>query len=435
MKTTITGVFKPFKALFRGLKRARHIFKTIKQKVKLNIVRFLSPEKARKLKSLYQNLLSKQNKNFIHVGIIIVAISIGVFNVWSSNEVTVSAKDSSILVDLLFPEDEQYEVVKSDFSSSESKEKNYLPMVSIASAAFVSGSINNQEVMAADAKGAEEEEELNVIGEDTLVKSNPIETTTGVKTRTKAIKHKVLGGETISTIAQRYGIDAATILQENELYADDVIKPGMDLTILPVSGTTERVDSGETLSGIASKHDADLDSIKDFNGLMLASDIEEGQILIIPDGKREVKERPRPETQANTTLARGSEETRAVAAAPRTTTTTSSTPTVNRGPSVGNRFPWGYCTWYVASVRGDVTWRGNAGQWLGNAAAQGRATGRVPAVGSIMVTNESWWGHVAYVEAVHGDRVTVSEMNYAGYGVKSTRTVSNSSGVIKGYIY
>ena len=52
-----------------------------------------------------------------------------------------------------------------------------------------------------------------------------------------------------------------------------------------------------------------------------------------------------------------------------------------------------------------------------------------------MVTNESWWGHVAVVTGVQGNTVYVDEMNYRGYGIESSRAVSNSSGVIKGYIY
>jgi len=89
----------------------------------------------------------------------------------------------------------------------------------------------------------------------------------------------------------------------------------------------------------------------------------------------------------------------------------------------GGHFPYGYCTWYVASKR-YVPWSGNANQWLWNARAMGYATGRTPQVGAIMVTNESWWGHVAYVEAVHGNSVTISEMNYAGWGRVNYRTLS-----------
>jgi surface antigen len=52
-----------------------------------------------------------------------------------------------------------------------------------------------------------------------------------------------------------------------------------------------------------------------------------------------------------------------------------------------------------------------------------------------MVSAESRWGHVALVESVKGSSFTISEMNYAGFGKKSTRTLSAGSRVVKGFIY
>lgn len=437
MKLSLKAIVKPFKATFKSFKKVSHFLGKVTQKSKKGFVYILKRERVENLRSIYEKLLSRQNKNWLHAGVIVASLAIGGFNIVADDEITVSAKDSSILVDLLFPEEDQYEIVKSDFDSKKSKDKNYLPMISMASAAFVSGSINNQAVMSSSDEVVEKES-LNTLGNNTLVRTNMSETTNEVVGKSKAgvFKYEVNDGDTISLIAKNFGVDAATILQENDLYADDIIKPGMELSIIPISGATERVDSGETLSGIAKKHDVDEEAIKKYNNLLLASDIEEGQILIVPDGKREIKERPRPEEPADTLLARG-----ATTGTPATSTNTSagsSTPTSKQVASTtqyGNRFPWGYCTWYVAARRGDVTWRGNAKEWLYNAQAQGRATGRVPAVGAILVTSESWWGHVAVVESVQGDRVTIAEMNYAGFGIESRRTISNSSGVIKGYIY
>ncbi len=101
---------------------------------------------------------------------------------------------------------------------------------------------------------------------------------------------------------------------------------------------------------------------------------------------------------------------------------------------VANGFPYGYCTYYVASQR-PIPWRGNAGTWLSGARAAGFATGSVPKVGAIVVTSESAWGHVGMVTGVSESEVTITEMNYIGFGVVSTRTVPISYGAIKGYIY
>ena len=106
-----------------------------------------------------------------------------------------------------------------------------------------------------------------------------------------------------------------------------------------------------------------------------------------------------------------------------------------RGASVGNHFAYGYCTWYVANRR-PIPWYGNALEWWPNARAYGYAEGYAPAVGAVMVTRESGYGHVAYVESVNGDGSwTVSEMNYAGWGVVSRRTLRPGQTSVVGFIY
>lgn len=61
------------------------------------------------------------------------------------------------------------------------------------------------------------------------------------------------------------------------------------------------------------------------------------------------------------------------------------------------------------------------------AAALGYAVNSTPAVGAIAWEQKAPWGHVAWVSAVSGSRVTIEEYNYLGTGVYSTRTVSASS--------
>jgi surface antigen len=104
-------------------------------------------------------------------------------------------------------------------------------------------------------------------------------------------------------------------------------------------------------------------------------------------------------------------------------------------PVVRNHFAFGYCTWYVATKR-NVPWFGNAIDWWPNARSYGYAEGQMPVVGAIMVTRESSWGHVAYVESVNGDGSwTVSEMNYRAWNVVSRRTLKPGQAPIVGFIY
>jgi len=113
-------------------------------------------------------------------------------------------------------------------------------------------------------------------------------------------------------------------------------------------------------------------------------------------------------------------------------------PGAERAPVVGGggHFSFGWCTWYVSSRR-YVPWMGNAIEWLRNAAAMGYPEGQTPRVGAIMVTRESGWGHVAYVESVdsNGAGWTVSEMNFRGFGVVDTRHISAGRVPVVGFIY
>ncbi|MEO0131087.1 MAG: LysM peptidoglycan-binding domain-containing protein [candidate division WOR-3 bacterium] len=235
----------------------------------------------------------------------------------------------------------------------------------------------------------------------------------------EAIEYVVQPGDTLSTIAEKFGIKTQTVLWANNLDYLSVIQPGDKLTIPPEDGVLYTVKAGDTLLDIAVRYKADLDKIVAFNQLD-ANYIVEGQVLFIPDG---IKPAPQPTT---TYLASASSRASSY--------TSSYTPTIRYG-SGGNRFPYGYCTWYVAQRRGGVPWSGNAGAWLANARAYGYATGSEPVPGAIMVTRESWWGHVAYVESVSGNMVTISEMNYQGYGIVSRRTLNKNDWRIRGYIY
>ncbi len=99
-------------------------------------------------------------------------------------------------------------------------------------------------------------------------------------------------------------------------------------------------------------------------------------------------------------------------------------------------YPGGWCTAGVAKFRPDVgrNW-GNAGNWYYAAASEGRAVGQTPRPGAIIVTRESGWGHVAYVQSVSGDIVNLIEMNYVAFGVFDHRSVNYHDIPTIGFIY
>ena len=235
--------------------------------------------------------------------------------------------------------------------------------------------------------------------------------------------YEVKEGDTVSTIAEKYSITTSTILWANDLSQESLIKPGDEIFILPTTGVKHKVKEGDTVKALAKKYEAKEEKIIEFNDLTADGNLIAGNEIIIPDGKIENQPRYQDTLRSRYTSNNPNAE---LPSSPTKSTG------LNKYPA--HNFPYGWCTWYVATKR-HVPWGGNAGTWLYHAKAFGAKTGKTPTVGSIVVTNESRWGHVAYVEKVKGNTITVSEMNYKGWGVKSSRTISTKSSVIKGYIY
>lgn len=116
-------------------------------------------------------------------------------------------------------------------------------------------------------------------------------------------------------------------------------------------------------------------------------------------------------------------------------TVKAATPVADAGEASAHRFPYGYCTYYVSQQR-FIPWSGNAISWLSGARSYGYATGDSPQIGAIIVTSEGGWtGHVGIVNAVSDGMITISEMNFEGFGVVSSRTISADFNRILGYIY
>lgn len=119
---------------------------------------------------------------------------------------------------------------------------------------------------------------------------NPaIATTESDKVRDKIYEYSIQEGDTISSIAEKFGVSQDTIVWENNLpKKDPVLKPGQVLKILPVVGVSHKVLKGETIYSIAKKYSAEPQAIVDFPFNTFVNDetfaLAVGQTLIIPDG-------------------------------------------------------------------------------------------------------------------------------------------------------
>ncbi|KKT95080.1 MAG: Peptidase M23 family protein [Parcubacteria group bacterium GW2011_GWA2_45_15] len=90
-------------------------------------------------------------------------------------------------------------------------------------------------------------------------------------------------GDTLSEIAEMFGVSTNTIVWANNIKASS-IKEGQELVILPISGVRHVVKSGDTIKSLATKYKADFDEILSYNGLATDAKIKPGDIVVIPDG-------------------------------------------------------------------------------------------------------------------------------------------------------
>lgn len=108
---------------------------------------------------------------------------------------------------------------------------------------------------------------------------------------TDKVKHIVERGETLSEIAQRYGLKADTIVWENNLTEENRLSVGQTLIIPPVDGVSHAVSGkSETLNKIAKQYGVDVQLIQAHNKLD-GDVIQKGQVLFIPGGKPLATER------------------------------------------------------------------------------------------------------------------------------------------------
>lgn len=93
--------------------------------------------------------------------------------------------------------------------------------------------------------------------------------------------HTVEAGESLSIIAEIYGINVKTIMWENNMANPDTLRVGQSLLIPPVDGIGYKVQSGDTLDKIAAKYKIGVDAIVAQNAITDGV-IQKGQQIFLP---------------------------------------------------------------------------------------------------------------------------------------------------------
>lgn len=92
-------------------------------------------------------------------------------------------------------------------------------------------------------------------------------------------------GDTLSEIAGMFGVTPNTIKWANDIRDVALIRPGLELLILPIDGVQITVKKGDTLATLAKKYSADAGEIALYNGLAEGDGLVVGTELVIPGGE------------------------------------------------------------------------------------------------------------------------------------------------------
>lgn len=214
--------------------------------------------------------------------------------------------------------------------------------------------------------------------------SEPQVLDTSLKSRADIFTYTVKPGDTIASLADKFGITSESILWSNNLNSQ-TLTPGQKLTIPPITGIVYTAKAGDTIASIAGKYGVSEAELAAYNDAE-QSPIEPGEQILIPNGQ---------------------------------VATSAPAAPVWSGATYGfNGYDFGYCTWYVASQISVPSNWGNASSWAYYATLSGWNVSSTPSVGAIAQTPYAAGGegHVAIVVAINGSQVEIKDMNNYGDG-------------------
>ena len=214
--------------------------------------------------------------------------------------------------------------------------------------------------------------------------------------------------ETLSHIAEMYGVSVNTILWANDIDDPKSVQPGDTLVILPITGVRHVVKEKETLASIAKKYGAEtseqvegmVSDILSYNRLASASDISVGDTVVVPGGVMHQ-------------------------AAPQKSSTKSSSPTRTASKGTGGGS-------FVNPVPGAVRTQGIHGYNAVDLAAAVGTSIRAAASGEVIVAKSNGWnggyGNYVVIKHANGVQTLYAHMSSVGVGVGSKVDAGESIG-------
>lgn len=115
----------------------------------------------------------------------------------------------------------------------------------------------------------------------------------GIPTFDQISVYMVKSGDTLSKVADMFGVSPNTIIWSNDLKSKK-LTVGETLIILPISGVKHTVKKGDSLKSIASSYKVEVADIIEYNNLSEDEKLKIGDDLIIPGGEIVQKVEPKP---------------------------------------------------------------------------------------------------------------------------------------------
>lgn len=92
-------------------------------------------------------------------------------------------------------------------------------------------------------------------------------------------------GDSLSQIAELFGVSVNTIFWANDLERTSLVKEGQTLIIMPISGVKHKIVSGDTIEKIVKKYKGDLEEVLYYNNIGVDSPLSVGEEIFIPGGE------------------------------------------------------------------------------------------------------------------------------------------------------
>ena len=128
--------------------------------------------------------------------------------------------------------------------------------------------------------GASPAAPIGAVGDGTIYKPVAVDTTVADGSN-RLRMYTIQQGDTLTGVANRFGVSMMTIWWANSLTSKSVLHVGQQLIIPPVSGLVVTVAEGDTLESLAAQYGISTQSIVDANGLEEPT-LVIGQTLILP---------------------------------------------------------------------------------------------------------------------------------------------------------